>query len=223
MKKFMVIGLGNFGAEVVKSLFKMGNEVVAVDRDSDKVQPVRDFSSRAVIADAEDKDFLLNVGAKEMDAVVISMGDDVSQSIITTLLLREIGVQHIIAKANDQYHGKALKKIGAGRVIYPEQDMAIKLARQLNSPSMLDSLDLTEEYMMTELLAPLEFVGSSLEELDLRKQYDIFVVAIREAVPERFTVLPKADFRIKDSDVLLLIGKTSDIAILEKKAGKAKQ
>jgi trk system potassium uptake protein TrkA len=223
MKKFMVIGLGNFGAEVVKSLFKMGNEVIGVDKDSDKVQRIRDFSSRAVIADAEDKDFLLNVGAGEMDAVVVSMGDNVSQSIITTLLLREIGVRYIIAKANDQQHGKALKKIGAGRVIYPEQEVAIKLARQLNSPSVIDSLDLTEDYMMTELLAPLEFVGKSLEELNLRKLFDVFVVAIREAVPERFTVLPKGDFRIKDSDVLLLLGRASDIATLEKKAAKAKK
>ena len=223
MKKFMVIGLGNFGAEVVKSLFKMGNEVVAVDKDSDKVQRIRDFCSRAVIADAEDRDLLMNVGAKEMDAVVVSMGDNVSQSIITTLLLREIGVHHVIAKANDQHHGKVLKKIGAGRVIYPEQEVAIKLARQLNSPSVLDSLDLSSDYMMTELLAPLEFVGSSLKELNLRKLYDVFIVAIREAVPERFTVLPTGDFQIKDSDVLLLLGKASDIAILEKKAGKVKK
>ena len=223
MKKFMVIGLGNFGAEVVKSLFNLGNEVIAVDKNSERVELIRDFSSRAVIADSEDKDFLIRAGAKEMDAVVVSMGDNVSQSIITTLLLKEIGVRYIIAKANDQYHGKALKKIGARQVVYPEQEVAVKLARRLNSPSVIDSLDLSEDYMMTELLAPLEFVGKSLEELNLRKIYDVFIVAIREAVPERFTVLPKADFRIKDSDVLVLLGKTSDIIRLEQRAAKVKQ
>ncbi len=220
MKKFMVIGLGNFGSQVVKTLFEQGNEVVALDRKKDSIEEISDYSSRAIIADAADKEVLSSNGASEMDAVIVSMGDNISHSILTTLFLKEIGARHIIAKANDSDHGRALKKVGADRVIFPEQEMAIKLARQLTSPSIIDSVDLSEEYMMTELLAPLEFTGKSLKELDLRKDFDVFVIAIKEAVPERFNVLPHSDYRIKDSDVLVLLGKVEDVARIEMKSNK---
>ncbi|HUU26340.1 MAG TPA: TrkA family potassium uptake protein [archaeon] len=221
MKKFMVIGLGNFGSEVVKSLFELGNEVVALDLNKECVQKISDYSTRAIIADAADKDLLLANGAKEMDAVIVSMGDDISHSILSILYLKEIGVRHIIAKANDPDHGRALKKVGADQIIFPEQEMAVKLARKLTSPSVLDTMDLSEDYVMTELLAPLEFVGKSLVELKLRNEYNVFVMAIKEAVPERFNVLPRPDYLIKDSDVLVILGRTKDVAKIEKIANKA--
>ncbi len=222
MKKFMVIGLGNFGFQVAKSLFDQGNEVLAVDRQKDVVQQIGEYSSRAVIADAEDKEFLKNIGATEMDAVVVSLGDNISQSIIIVLFLKELGAGYIIAKANDINHGKALRKVGADRVVFPEREMAVKLAHKLTSPSVIDSVDLSEDYVITELLAPLGLVGKNLIELDLRKAYNVLVIAVKEAVPERVLVLPPPDYHIKDSDVLVLLGKTEDISKLEKQTREAK-
>ncbi|MBN2289715.1 MAG: TrkA family potassium uptake protein [Candidatus Glassbacteria bacterium] len=223
MKKFIVIGLGNFGFQVARSLFELGHEVVAVDSQKDRVQQISDYCTRAVIADAEDQEFLRSAGAAEMDAVVVSLGDNISQSIIIVLFLKELKARYVIAKANDPNHGKALRRVGADRVVFPEQEMAVKLAHKLSSPSVIDSLDLSEGYVITELLAPLGMVGKSLVELDLRKIYKVFVMAIREAVPERVLVLPPAEYRIKDSDVLVLLGSDEDIARLEKKMRKAEE
>lgn len=217
MKKFMVIGLGNFGFQVARTLFEDGNEVIAVDNSRERVQEIRDYCSRAVVADAENKMFLQSVGAQEMDAVILSMGDNISQSIITTLLLKELKVKYLIAKANDPEHGKALRKVGADRVIFPEQEVAVKLAHRLTSPSILDTLDLGGEYLLTEMLPPMDFVGQSLLELNLRRVYNLFVVAVKEAAPERVTVLPSADYRIKDSDVLVVLGSPSDIEKLNRR------
>jgi len=216
VKKFMVIGLGNFGSEVVKTLFELGNEVVAIDKSRERVQQISEFSSRAIIADAEDKDFLLNTGALEMDAVVLSMGNNISQSIIATLFLKELGVPYVVVKANDPDHGRALEKIGADRIIYPEQEVAVKLSRQLTEPSVIDFYDLSRDYLMTKLLAPLDLVGKNLLESELREKYDVFVIAVKEAVPDNFLILPGADYRIKDSDVLVILGKATDIERLEK-------
>lgn len=217
MKKFMVIGLGNFGFQVARTLFEDGNEVIAVDSSRERVQEIRDHCSRAVVADAENKEFLLSVGAQEMDAVILSMGDNISQSIITTLLLKELKVKYLIAKANDPDHGKALHKVGADRVIFPEQEVAVKLAHRLTSPSILDTLDLGGEYLLTEMLPPMAFVGQSLLELDLRRVCNLFVVAVKEAAPERLTVLPSADYRIKDSDILVVLGSGADIDKLNRR------
>jgi trk system potassium uptake protein TrkA len=216
MGRFLVIGLGNFGIQMLRTLYEHGHEVVGVDRSKDKVELAGEFSSRCVLADAEDKEFLETVGAGEMDAVVVSMGDNVSQSIITTLLLKEVGARHIISKANGESHGRALTKVGAHKVVYPEKEAAMKLARQLTNPSMIDFLDLSGEYVMTELLPPVEFAGKSLAELNLRRDFDVLVVAVRESVPEKFTLMPPAEFIIKDSDVLIMLGKADDIARLEK-------
>ncbi len=216
MSKFMVIGLGNFGSQILRTLFEQGHEVVGVDLDREKVENAGEFSTRSVVADAEDNDFLEIVGALGMDAVVVSMGDHVSQSIITTLLLREIGVGHIIAKANSASHGRALGKVGAHKVVYPEKEIAVKLARQLTNPSMIDYLDLADDHVMAELLPPLEFTGKSLAELDLRREYNVLVVAVRESIPEKFVLLPPAEYVVKDSDTLIMLGKSADIAQLEK-------
>ncbi|MFH1070257.1 MAG: TrkA family potassium uptake protein [Candidatus Glassbacteria bacterium] len=217
MKKFMVIGLGNFGSEVTRKLFEKGNEVIGIDRDKEKVEKVVDCSTRAIIADAEDKNLLASLGVAEMDAVVLSIGGNVSQSIITTLFLKELKVKNIFAKANDESHGRVLVKLGADRVIFPEKEVAHKLANQLTNPSMIDYLDLVDDYILTEMLAPVAFSGKSLADLNLRRDYDLLVVGVREAVPEKFTLLPAADFVIKDSDVLVIIGKAKDIHRLEQK------
>ena len=217
MKKFMVIGLGNFGAAVTKALYEKGNEVIGIDREKEKVESVVDCSTRAIIADAEDKKLLSSLGVVEMDAVVLSFGGNISQSIITTLYLKELKVKNVFAKANDEAHGRVLRKVGADRVIFPEREVALKLASQLTSPSVIDYLNLVDDYILTELLAPVTFAGKSLAELNLRRNYDVLVVGVREAVPEKFTLLPTADFVIKDSDVMVIIGKAADINKLEKK------
>lgn len=220
MKKFMVIGLGNFGGQVARTLFEIGHEVVAIDNDRERIEELADFTSRALIADAADRGLLEANGAGEMDAVIVSLGPNISKAILTIMFLKELKVRHVIVKANDSDEARAMRKVGADQVIFPEQEVAVKLARKLTSPSVLDTIDLAGEYIMSEILTPMEFVGQSLIELDLRRKYDVFVIAIREAVPERFTVLPQPGYRLKDSDVMILLGKGENIARIERKANQ---
>ncbi len=204
--KFAVIGLGSFGSNVAKTLFEKGNEVLAVDSDKDKIEEVKTFVSHAVSMDAADKENLQAMGILEMDVVVVSLGPDMEASILTVLYLHEGGAKRIVAKALTEDHAKILQAVGATEVIYPEKDMAIKTAMKLSSPNVLEYLPLTSGFGIQEI-APLEkFVGKSLKDLDLRNKYGIQVIAIKEIIPEKTTFVPKADFVIKDSDVLVIIG-----------------
>jgi len=177
-----------------------------VDSDKDKIEEVKTFVSHAVSMDAADKENLQAMGILEMDVVVVSLGPDMEASILTVLYLHEGGAKRIVAKALTEDHAKILQAVGATEVIYPEKDMAIKTAMKLSSPNVLEYLPLTSGFGIQEI-APLEkFVGKSLKDLDLRNKYGIQVIAIKEIIPEKTTFVPKADFVIKDSDVLVIIG-----------------
>jgi trk system potassium uptake protein TrkA len=211
MKRFAVIGLGNFGFHVAKALYEDGNEVVAVDRDKARVQAIDAHSTEAVALDATDKDSLKTLGLQEMDAVIVSTGTRISISILICLYLQEIGVKKILAKALDEDHAKILKRVGATGIIHPEKDMAIRVARGLSRPNILDFIPLGEDFDLVQVAPPREFVGNSLRDLNLRSKYNIHIIAIKELVPENFVLVPPADFVIKDSDILIILGKTDDI------------
>ncbi|MDD3642611.1 MAG: TrkA family potassium uptake protein [Candidatus Krumholzibacteria bacterium] len=215
-KRFAVIGLGSFGFSVAKTLFEEGHEILAIDIDEDTVQRVRQHATQAIIADATQKEMLSTLGLEEMDAVVVSMGDDTNASTLITLYLRELQVKRVVAKANSDDHGKILRKVGATDVIYPEKDMAVKVARSLSTPDVLDYFPMTGDYLIAEIAPVSEFVGKTLAQLQLRTRYNIDVIGIRELVPENFVLVPRADFTIKDSDVLLVIGTREDIKKIQK-------
>ena len=210
-KKFCVIGLGNFGFHVVSTLYEGGHEVVAIDADKEKVQAVKDHCSYAILADAANKEFLAAQGVQEMDAVVVSTGERSHLSTLITLYLKELQVPRILVKAISEDHGRILKRVGATDVIYPEKDMAIKIAHNLSIPNVLEFIPLAEEYSLSETVPPKHFIGKTLVELDLRRKYHVTVIAIKDVQTDRFIPAPPANHLIKESDVLILIGKTDDV------------
>ena len=215
-KKYATIGLGNFGFYVTRTLFEEGHDVIAVDKNGDRVQKIRPYCSQAILGDATQKDMIKTLGLEEMDAVVISMGGNANTATLITLYLKEFGVKRIVVKATNEDHGRILSKVGATDVISPEKDMAIKVARSLATPDILDYIPMSGDYIIAEVAPINTFVGKSLAELQLRSKYKINVIGIKELVPENFILVPPANFVIKHSDVLLVIGKREDIKEVKK-------
>jgi trk system potassium uptake protein TrkA len=215
--KFSVIGLGSFGSNVAKTLYEMGHEVVAIDEEKSKVDDMKDTATHAVQMNAADKENLQAVGITDMDIVVVSLGPDMESSVLTTLYLKEMAVRRIVAKALTEDHAKILEAVGATEVIYPEKDMAIKTALRLSNPNILEYLPLISGLTVQEIAAPEKFIGKSLKELDLRNKYNIQVMAIKGIIPEKTTFMPKADFVIKDSDILIILGEEKQLKKLDAK------
>ncbi len=211
MKRYCVIGLGNFGFHVVNTLFREGVEVVAIDIDQEKIQKVKDCCSYAILGDATNKEFLSAQGIDEMDAVVVSTGERSHLSTLIALYLKEMKVPRILVKAISEDHGRILERVGATDVIFPEKDMAIKVGRGLANPNIMDLIPLAEEYSIAEIGPPSHFIGKNLIELDLRKKFQVTVIAIKDVIADRFISVPQPDYIIKDSDLLIMIGRTEDI------------
>lgn len=211
MKKFAVIGLGNFGFHVAKALYDDGNEVVAIDTDKALVQAIDSYSSEAIVMDATDKEALRALGLEHMDGVIVSTGTKISISILICLYLQEIGVKMILAKALDEDHEKILKRVGATEIIHPERDMAQRVARGLSTPNALDFIPLAKDFDLVQVAPPKEFLGKSLAELNLRAKYKIQIIAVKELAPENMVLAPPANFIVKDSDLLIMLGKSQDI------------
>jgi trk system potassium uptake protein TrkA len=211
MKRFVVIGLGNFGFHAAKALFEDGHEVIAIDTDRARVQAVDPHASQAVVLDATDKEALKSLGLETSDGVIVSTGTKISTSVLICLYLQEIGVKRILAKALDDDHGKILKRVGATEIIHPERDMALRVSRSLSRPNVLDFIPLAEEFDLVQVGPPGEFIGKSLKELNLRAKYNVHIIAIKQLVPESFILVPPAGFVIKDSDILIMLGKSDDI------------
>jgi trk system potassium uptake protein TrkA len=211
MQRFAVIGLGNFGFYAAKALFEDGNEVVAIDTDKLRVQAVDPHSTEAVVLDATDKEALKSLGLENMDGVIVSTGTKISISILICLYLQEIGVKKILAKALDDDHAKILKRVGATQIIHPERDMAVRISRGLSRPNVLDFIPLSEEFDLVQVGPSREFIGKNLKDLNLRAKYNVHIIAIKELVPENFILVPPASFVIKDSDILIMLGKSEDI------------
>jgi len=210
-KKFCVIGLGSFGFHVAETLDKEGHEVVAIDSDKDKVQAAKDICSFAILGDAANKQFLKIQGVHEMDAVVVSTGDRSHLSTLITLYLKELKVPRIYVKAVNEDHGRILERVGATDVIYPEKDMAKRVAHTMSTPNVLEFIPLAEEFSLSETDPPKHFIGKTLIDLDLRKRYEVTVIAIKDVLTDQFIPAPPPTHVIKDSDVLILIGKTDDV------------
>jgi len=211
MKRVVVVGLGIFGSQLARQLFEKGIEVIAIDKNRDVVQKIRDHSTKAVVADATDKDVLESIGIDAGDTVVISFGEDLSASTLLTLYLKEMKVREIIVKVPNEDYKRILLKVGASEAIIPEREMANKVARSIISPNVLEYLPISEDYTICELAPPTAFIGKSLAELDLRKKYQLQVIAIRDVLSESMQLVPRASAIIKDSDVLVIIGREEDI------------
>lgn len=211
MKHFVVIGLGKFGFHAAKALFEDGNEVIAIDTDKARVHAIDQHATEAVVLDATDKEAMKSLGLENMDGVIVSTGTKISISILICLYLQELGVKKILAKALDDDHAKILKRVGATEIIHPERDMALRVSRGLSRPNVLDYIPLADEFDLIQVGPPREFIGKSLKDLNLRAKYNVHIIAINELVPENFRLIPPASFVIKDSDILIMLGKSEDI------------
>ena len=219
MKRVVVIGLGIFGFNVAKTLYESGFEVTAIDKNKDIIQKIRDHSTKAILADGTDKDVMESIGIQEDDIVIISFGEDLAASTLITLHLKELKVKQIIVKAPNEDHKHVLEKVGATEVIIPEREMATKVARSLISPNVLDYIPLSGNYTICEMVPPANFYGKTIGELHLRTKYHIDVIAVKEVLSDQVKMVPHADYVIKDTDVLVVIGKEQDINKVNTKAG----
>ena len=210
-KQFVVIGLGRFGASFAKTLIEQKNEVLVIDSDMHMVEPFMNTATLAVQADATDENVLQELGVQNYEYAVVAIGDDVRASILVTLLLKEINVKTVIAKAQDARHGKMLEKIGADRVIYPERDMGERLAKQLNSTHLIEHINLSSQYDFIEITAPKSFFNKSIRELSTEAHGRFTIVAIKK--DEDVNILPLAATVIEPEDIILIIG---DIDYLKK-------
>ena len=211
MKRVVVVGLGIFGFNIAKELFENGFEVIAVDKNKDLVNRIKDFSTKAILADATDKELLEAIGIQPDDIVIVSFGEDLAASTLLTLHLRELRVKNITVKAPNEDHKRILEKVGATEVIIPEKEVANKVAKALIAPNVLDYLPVSEDFTICEVAPPAGFLGKTIGDLRLRGKYHIEVIAIRDVLSDKIQLVPRADFVIKDSDILIVIGKEQDV------------
>jgi trk system potassium uptake protein TrkA len=211
---FVVVGLGTFGLTVASELLKRGCQVTAIDKDEKKVELASEFAIDVIIADGRDKKPLEEAGVSSADAAVVSIGEDLEASFLVTLHLKELGIPWIVTKASSSSQGEILEKIGADRIIYPEEEMAKKLADQLLNPSIINYLQLNEQVGIMESEAPDPFIGKTPKELSLRNKYGLNLIAIKrkvrkknaEEIIEDLIVVPSSEEKIEEADTLLVIG-----------------
>lgn len=215
-KEFVVIGLGRFGGSIVEELIDHDAYVMAIDISQERVDEYANIATQAVAVDTTDEAALRALGIRNFGHVVIAIGENIQASILTTLILKEMGVERITVKAQNDYHEKVLRKIGADQVIHPERDMGRRIANNLMSNNILDYLDLSDEYSIAEIQANEQLAGSSLIELDIRAKYGVNIVAIKRGT--HILVSPQAIEQIQVNDVLIVIGSDVDIHRFERKA-----
>ncbi|MEK4127207.1 TrkA family potassium uptake protein [Anoxybacillus sp. FSL W8-0382] len=208
-KEFAVIGLGRFGGSVCRTLSEQGMEVLAIDINEDKVNEYASIASQAVVADSTDENVLKSLGIRNFDHVIVAIGDNIQASILTTLILKELGVEKITVKATSDYHEKVLKKIGADHIVHPERDMGERIANNMISNNVLDYLELSDHHSIVEIVANKQLHGHSLLELDIRAKYGINIVAIKRN--NDIIVSPLASEIICEGDILIVIGADHDI------------
>ena len=220
MRQFAVIGLGRFGCSIAKTLSKKGCQVLAIDIDEEKVQDFSEVVTQSVCVDAMDEKALKAVGIENIDLAVVSVGNNIEASVLITLVLKEIGIKEVIAKAGTEDQGKVLEKIGADRVVFPERDMGIRIANALTSPKVSEHIDLSSDCSIIEIQAPQEFIGKSLKQLNLRTGYGLNIVAIKTKNASEEDIInptPEADYKIKPQDKLMIVGPNENLEKLKKK------
>ncbi len=214
MKQFIVVGLGRFGSSVATTLASKGYDVLAIDVDEELVQEISSEVTHSVQADATDEEALDTLGVEEFDIAIVAIGSNIHANILTTLILKELGVPHVVTKAQDTLHGKLLSKVGADKVVYPERDMGARVANNLVSANVLDYIELAPNYSIAEIIASDKLSEETLKDLDLRRQFGVNVLAIKSEDKE-INVSPEASDTINPNDVLVVMGREDNIEKLK--------
>lgn len=211
-KQFVVFGVGRFGASLCRTLCDMGHEVLAVDGDEDIVNSIAPYVTQALQMDATDEEAFARIGVRNFDAAVVSIGD-MRDSILVSLLCREGGAKYVICKASDEMHAKVLVKVGVDRVVFPERDMGVRLAKSITAPNVLELINLSEDYAMETITVPKEWVGKTLFENDVRRRYGVSVLIVQR--DKQVLIDMNGDVRLEDHDVLTVLGSKKDLERLE--------
>ncbi len=226
-KQFGVIGLGTFGSNVAKELAAKGFPVLAIDNKEIVVNRISSFVTQAIVADATDDIALKDAGIADCDTVIISMGEDIETSILATLIAKDLGVKNVIVKCVSPWHSKIAVKIGADKVVYPELEMAKKLAQSMASPNILEQIEFSKDYNLVEIIAPEILWGKTIKDSGIRNKYGINIIAIKRQTPivnddgqadikEETNVTPAPDDEILENDVLVVVGRQEQIDKLKK-------
>lgn len=213
VRQFAIIGLGRFGSNMAKALTKMGYEVLAIDKNMERVQEFSNEFTHVVQADATDENALRELGILNFDVVVVAIGEDMQANVLTTLQLKEIGALYIVTTARDALQIKLLEKIGADRVVSPERDMARRVAYNLASTSVMDYIELSPQFSIVEIAVPAAFQDKTLMESDIRAKYGINVVAIKRH--DDLIISPRPTERLQKGDVAIVVGSNDGINSLE--------
>ncbi|MDE5412715.1 potassium channel family protein [Alkalihalobacterium chitinilyticum] len=212
-KQFAVIGLGRFGSSVCKELYKLGHDVLAIDNNEEKVNNMTDHSTHSVIASGTDESALHSLGIRNFDYVIVAIGDNIQSSILCTLILKELGVSNVWVKAQNYYHHRVLEKIGADRIVHPEQDMGIRIAQHLVSEKIVDYIELSDEYSIIEVIATEKVSNKSLDQLNVRAKYGCTILAIKRG--NDINISPFPSEMIELNDILIVIGHKNDLKRFE--------
>lgn len=217
MKQFVIIGIGRFGGAVAERLCQLDHEVLAIDTNEEAIKRISDKVTHAVTADATDESVLKSLGVRNFDVAVVAIGNNLESSIMITLMLKDMGVSYIVAKAQNELHAKVLLKIGADKIVFPERDMGERVAHNLISSNILEYIELSPEHSIIEYAAPKSWVGKDLRDINMRAKYGVTVVAMRNMNDEEINISPKADNEIKEGDIMIVIGSNEDLKKLERK------
>ncbi|RSD25000.1 potassium channel family protein [Mesobacillus subterraneus] len=209
-KQYAVIGMGRFGSSVATTLYHEGNEVLAIDKKEQYIEEYKEHVTHAVIGDSTDEQTLKAVGIRNFDTVIVAIGDDIQASILTVLILKEMGVSNVVAKALNKHHAQVLFKVGADKVIFPERDMGERVAHQLMaSPNVLNFIELSDDYSIEEIKLPMSMAGKNLIEINLRAKYNITVIGIKTA--NKVDISPDPEKTLRAEDILIVLGENGDL------------
>lgn len=210
-KEFMIIGCGRFGRSVAVTLAELGHEVLVIDKDEDTINEISTSVTHAVSADVMIEGTLKSLGIHNMDEVIVAMGSNFEASLMATAVAKENNVKTVIAKVSDKIHGRIMKKVGADRVIIPEKDSGIRLAYNISTSNILDYIEVSDDFSIMEVKPPKSWIGRSLAQLDIRNNYGVTVVAVKEEDVKEININPKPDYVFDQSDIVLVLGKYKKI------------
>jgi len=214
MKRFVIIGLGNFGSAVAEALYRAGHDVTTVDVREEMVDRMAQRTSRAAVGDGRNLEVLRRLGGEEADAGVVSTGDDVTASILTVLALKDLGVPEIYVKVISHDHARVMEKMGVTETIFPERESGLRLATRLSSFGVLNFIRVGTDVGIQEMAVPESWIGKSLRTLELPRHYRISVVAVHDLLRDEIVPVPDPDAPLKDSDTLLVLGRDANLAQL---------
>lgn len=221
VKRFAVIGLGYFGSNLARALTRNGAEVIAIDNTLAIIEEIKDDVAYAVRLDSTDEKTLRNQGLEDLDAVIVSIGEDFENALLTCVLLLEFGCKNVIVKSTSPIHTRIFKSVGVHAIVAPDLDMAERLSASLISTSILDAIPLTDRYSILQVKAPVFMEGRTLKELDLRREHHVNLITIKRKSAndtEREVIIgvPLPDTRIEKNDTLILMGEKDSIGRLVK-------